>query len=346
MRKSILIISVALLAICLWLLLHQRTGSPSNVNVQTVAAVTTNQNSVAAPKSAVQTPAPSAPAPIAVAAVTPTPASNATNAINPTIAEAWQKPIDFYGKVVDENTNPLAGVSVEFQWDDLTANNWTRTATTTSDMEGLFSLHGGHGATLIVSVTKAGYYASQKDTGSFHYAVPNDNQTYASDQGNPAIFHLWKKGQGTELVTSQNGMRPDLAVRVPINGDSVNVDLLGKKVVANGDLELSQIKPDRANVQQATNWSFHISIPTGGVVEEDDAFPFTAPETTYQPTIDFNFVKGEPDWVTQFTKTYYIEFGQPAKYGWLQIDANISQQTVFLKYAINPTGSRNLEPIQ
>jgi hypothetical protein len=346
MRKSVLITSAVVLAICLWLLLHRRTESSDELGTQTAVAMTTNQNPVAVPKAAVPAPAPNAPAPIAVASATSMQATNAANTINPTIAEAWQKPIDFYGKVVDENTNPVAGASVEFRWDDLTANDWTRTATTTSDAEGLFSLHGEHGATLAVSVSKVDYYASQKDTNSFHYAVPNDNQIYSPDQLSPAVFHLWKKGQGAELVTSQNGMRPDLAVRVPINGDLVSVDLLAKKVVANGDLELSQIKPDRLNLQQATNWSFHISIPTGGFVEEDDAFPFTAPATTYQPAIDFNFVKGEPDWVTQFTKTYYIEFGQPAKYGWLQIDANISQQTVFLRYAINPTGSQNLEPAQ
>jgi hypothetical protein len=97
-------------------------------------------------------------------------------------------------------------------------------------------------------------------------------------------------------------------------------------------------------MQQATNWSFHMSIPAGGFIEEADAFPFTAPETGYQTTVDLNFVKGEPDWVTQITKTYYIAFGQPQKYGWLRVEANIAQQTVFLTYAINPTGSRNLEP--
>jgi hypothetical protein len=89
-----------------------------------------------------------------------------------------------------------------------------------------------------------------------------------------------------------------------------------------------------------------MSIPAGGFIEEEDAFPFTAPETGYQTTVDLTFVKGEPDWATQISKTYYIAFGQPQKYGWLRVEANIAQQTVFLTYAINPTGSRNLEPAQ
>lgn len=59
-------------------------------------------------------------------------------------------------------------------------------------------------------------------------------------------------------------------------------------------------------------------------------------------TLDFE--KDSTNWVTQFSKDYYIQFGQPPKYGLLHIDGNIAQQTIFLKYAINPTGSRNLEP--
>jgi hypothetical protein len=177
---------------------------------------------------------------------------------------------------------------------------------------------------------------------SFNYAFGPD--ILSPDPHNPVIFQLRKKGQGAELVTSDNGIQPSLAALVPINGDPVSVNLLQKEVGTSGDLEISQVKPDSSHWQLATNWSFHMSIPAGGFIQEEDAFPFTAPETGYQTTVDLNFVKGEPDWTTQLTKTYYIAFGQPQKYGWLRVEANIAQQTVFLTYAINPTGSRNLEP--
>lgn len=49
---------------------------------------------------------------------------------------------------------------------------------------------------------------------------------------------------------------------------------------------------------------------------------------------------------TQVSKQFYITFGQPRRYGWLRIESNLAQETVFLTYAINPTGSRNLEPGQ
>jgi hypothetical protein len=46
------------------------------------------------------------------------------------------------------------------------------------------------------------------------------------------------------------------------------------------------------------------------------------------------------------TKQFYITFGEPKKYGWLRIESNLTQETVFLTYAINPTGSYNLEPME
>jgi hypothetical protein len=161
---------------------------------------------------------------------------------------------------------------------------------------------------------------------------------------NPVIFHLHRKGQGTQLITSDYGVRPDFPILVSRDGSPVNVDLLQRKIDTSGDLQISQVKPDARNWQLATNWSFHMSLPDGGFIEEDDAFPFTAPETGYQSTVELNFTKGDASWLTQFTKTYYIVFGQPQKYGWLQVDANMMQQTIVMKYAINPTGSRNLEP--
>jgi hypothetical protein len=342
MRKSVLIVCGLVLAVCLWLLLHRRTEAPgSGVSSVTVAA-TTNQNPLPAPPPKVATPVPNVPAPVAVAPNKP--ATSAPAAILPTAAEIWQKPIDFYGKVIDENSNPVAGVSIQFHWTDLTALNQERTDSTESDANGLFSLRGKHGGSMTLWFSKEGYYSSHNGQMSFNYAAgPN---ILSPDPLNPVIFQLHKKGQGVELVTSANGLQSSLAALVPINGDPVKVDLLQQKVGASGDLELSQVKPDRSHWQTATNWSFHMSIPAGGFIEEADAFPFTAPETGYQTTVDLAFVKGEPDWATQISKTYYIAFGQPQKYGWLRVEANIAQQTVFLTYAINPTGSRNLEPAQ
>jgi hypothetical protein len=41
---------------------------------------------------------------------------------------------------------------------------------------------------------------------------------------------------------------------------------------------------------------------------------------------------------------HYAVLGQPRKYGWLRIESDLAQATIFLMYAINAPGSRNLEP--
>ena len=108
-----------------------------------------------------------------------------------------------------------------------------------------------------------------------------------------------------------------------------------------GELEISQNKPP---LQAATNWSFRMSIPSGGLVENQDEFQFEAPKTDYPRAVEYHFTKGETNWTTHVTKQFYIVFGQPHIYGWLRIESDLAQETIFLTYAINPDGSHYLEP--
>ena len=108
-------------------------------------------------------------------------------------------------------------------------------------------------------------------------------------------------------------------------------------------MEISAVKPDRLKLERASEWAFKMSIPDGGFIEQNDEFPFEAPEAGYQPTIDFHFKAGETNWTDTIHKSYYIAFGQPRKYGRLDLDTQMYWGTR-LTYAINPTGSRNLEP--
>src|SRR6266478_6695400 len=55
----------------------------------------------------------------------------------------WKQPINFWGNVVDESNAPVAGASVHFSWNDLSADG-TSTSSTNSDANGLFSLTGKH----------------------------------------------------------------------------------------------------------------------------------------------------------------------------------------------------------
>jgi hypothetical protein len=206
--------------------------------------------------------------------------------------------------------------------------------------QGLFSIQGERGPTLSVAVSKEGYHAAQGARRAFSFGSLAPAQ-FAPDQHNPVLFLLHKKGPGVHLVSSQSGMRPDLALRVPTDNTPFRLDLLRNEAGTSGQLEISQNKPP---LNAAVEWAFRLSLLDGGLLENGTEFPFEAPETGYTPTVELRFHQNQGPWSTHIKKTYYIAFGQPVKYGTLRVETDLSQQTVFLRYAINPTGSRDLEP--
>jgi hypothetical protein len=256
------------------------------------------------------------------------------------IQNQWRTPIEFYGKVVDEANSPVEDAQIIFSCNDLSETG-TSDYKAKSDASGLFSIKDITGKLLTVHVHKDGYYSSSRDNDSYYYAGQNVN--FRPDMNIPVVFHLRKIGKGAELLTSQKGMNPQLGISVPKDGTSVKVDLIQKQTSPSGQLEISQNKPPW---QGATNWSFRLSIPDGGLVENQDEYQFEAPASGYQPALEYDFVKTDTNWTTQVTKQFYIMFGNPPRYGSLSFQCNLRQQTVFLTYAINPDGSRNLEPQQ
>jgi uncharacterized repeat protein (TIGR03803 family) len=287
------------------------------------------------------------------------------------------RPINFYGKVVDENDQPVAGATAHFVWDVGATNNVPRpftdtgkiSADITTDSAGLFSLTNVMGTELDVSVSKAGYYSSRTNRGTqyFKYSKPNIDSFYGigdyfkPDPNHPVIYYLHKMGVGANaLVTSQYGVRDGLWVNVPRDGTPINVDLLNRKA-GNGPLEIMQKKPDfpvhggtieslspsdYAKLMSATNWSFTMKISDGGFIEENEEFPFNAPESGYQAVVKYDFQKGQTNWTVNFQRNYYIKFGSPALYAQLHLETWADSDYVILMYLINPDGSRNLEPKQ
>jgi len=260
--------------------------------------------------------------------------------------EAWKqkilRPIEFYGKVVDENEQPVEGASVSFSYNQFIPPERSFETNTVTDQNGLFSLSGVVGSTLGVHVEKAGYYSAKSvNQNHFDYMKHSGSAPFFPDSRYPVVFHLRKKGSGAELITSQHGMSPEIEISGLFDGSTVRVNFFNQTVGHEGQLELSSVKP-RAG-QQPTGWSFRMSIPDGGFVEQNDEFPFEAPESGYNPTLEFDFRAGTTNWTENLHKRYYIVFGQPPKYGRIDVETGI-HRGVSLSYAINRDGSRNLEP--
>jgi hypothetical protein len=255
----------------------------------------------------------------------------------------WKQPINFYGKVVDESNRPIADASVHFVWNDLSPTG-TSEADAKSDAFGLFSLEGKTGKRLCLSASKNGYYTTaDARVPCYEYANPGDG-LFTPDSAKPVLLRLRKKGSGVDLITSQYGMSPDFPVNIPRDGTPVNLDVMQRKIGPSGQIQVSENKPEHNAWQQAKSWSFRMEIAEGGFVEESDEFPFEAPETGYQPVVQFDFQQGQTNWTTGLKKDFYIKFGNPPRYGRFQVQTDISYGGAIITYAINPDGSRNLEP--
>lgn len=261
-----------------------------------------------------------------------------TRAQRERVAENWRKPIEFCGKVIDQYEQPVSGVQVQLIWTD-TSTNGTSEKHMLTDTQGQFFLRGTTGRLLQVWLIKDGYYVPKTNQNNFDYATG-----YMAAPSNPVIFRLVKKGEGADLITSQYGMSSTLDFSVSTSdGSPVRVDFFNRKTGRNGQMEISQNKPAYGAWQMATGWSYRLAILDGGFVETSDEFPFEAPASGYQSVVEFKFQKADANWTEHINKTFYIAFGNPRKYGRIRIETTMTTGTV-LEYAINPDGTRNLEP--
>src|SRR5207248_8222278 len=198
----------------------------------------------------------------------------------------WKTPISFYGMVVDETLSPISDASVHFEWTDLSPRG-TSEANTFSDSQGLFSLGGVKGKRLLVRVAKEGYYSSDsRNRQSFEFANPFEEIYYRPDNTSPILFHLRKKGAGTQLI------KKSVEVVLPGDGSGASIDLATGKLSQSGQMEIKAWKPwpPRPMVPHY-DWKVALTINGGGgFVEAPQEFAFEAPEAAYNPlfTIDMS----------------------------------------------------------
>ncbi len=108
------------------------------------------------------------------------------------IEEVLQKyivPITFYGKVIDENGNPVTGAKATFSASDISETGNTRYEVS-SKSDGWFSLDGIKGGGILVRVEKEGCYSSM---GGQYFDYNRESASHVPDPNNPVIFHLHKK---------------------------------------------------------------------------------------------------------------------------------------------------------
>jgi hypothetical protein len=93
------------------------------------------------------------------------------------------------------------------------------------------------------------------------------------------------------------------------------------------------------------DWSVHIQVPNGGLVERSDALNFQAPANGYVPEVTIEMPASLPtdQWKSDIQRDYFVRFGS-GNYGRIQLRISGDKGRSIAETFLNPNpGSRNLE---
>ncbi len=99
----------------------------------------------------------------------------------------YKRPIAFYGRVCDEQGNPIAFVNVVITIHGL---NGVSELQISSDAAGQFKVVGKRGKFIFVGASKPGYGRGPKSSGTFEYAEFFSERFHQADPSNPVVFVL------------------------------------------------------------------------------------------------------------------------------------------------------------
>src|SRR6202040_3973358 len=112
MRKRVWISCVVVLFGCLFLLFRRATEPPTAISQQQIEPTTNAPSQPERPKAVETSQSTNVPN---VLKVVPRPSETEfTKDLQRRMLAGWQRPIEFYGKVVDEKSNPVEGASISF----------------------------------------------------------------------------------------------------------------------------------------------------------------------------------------------------------------------------------------
>jgi hypothetical protein len=255
-------------------------------------------------------------------------------AINSQMLASWQVPIEFYGKIVDEKSNAVAGATIELRWPETPSPDGNRIKIVQSDKYGTFFLTGEHGPSLDISITKAGYYWSSGDTKMFKYGMFADKM-FVPNRETPVVFHLHKVGEPQPLFEAEFPTAIGRIAQLRMNGTPL--------ILSVNSVQL-KLEFWKGNVNEARlyDWSVQVSLPNGEIQAASDELPLEAPESGYQSSVSIHMLATDSNWRGEAQSKFYVHLND-GTYGYVDLHLLARNGVFTVRSAINPTGSRNLE---
>lgn len=257
------------------------------------------------------------------------------------------QPIEFYGKVIDQRGEPVAGakvragVMVEKMWmGGKIVDHYT-----TTDGAGNFAFRGLRGARMIIQPSKEGYEFKADNSRNFNYSLLNrESERHHPNSSTPEVFKLWKLKGAEPLAHSEINR-----VGAPVDGTPVVFDLLrGRKTTGDGDLIITiERNPIHIDRGQRFDWMATLEVPNGGLIELNDAYANEAPLEGYAAKVVIEMKSASPQWQSSAFRRFYFKSRGGTIYGRLTVDITANYEPpptgVTLEAWVNPSGSRNLE---
>lgn len=267
--------------------------------------------------------------------------------------EGTNVPIEFFGKVVDQDGQPLQDVTVLYSYSVEKGNKlgvpWGQQLIeknrTSTGKSGLFSIVGVKGHTLAIdSLNKDGYKQIRRESWNFDYYESSAAGKFEPLSNKPVVFTMLAEITAEHLVVYGGDF--GLPMDVPGNGSPVRWNLWKGRLDPNGELQIT-LKREPAFVDQnrkITKWDAQIGVAGGGIIEaSSDESIFRAPEAGYSPLVEYPKMeqkRGIP------RRSFYVKTSD-GKYGRIELelyyDDNGPNARCFIKAYLNPSGSRNLE---
>lgn len=269
--------------------------------------------------------------------------------------EGTNVPINFFGKVVDQDRHPLNGVAVSYQYQTehvlLPGVAWARSeihkGQATTGANGTFSIEKLRGHYLsIEGFKKEGYKVPEQFSpavATFNYFGDTASGKFSPDKRRPIAFVMISVEAGQDLVVFNKG---DKGMRVPADGTPQRRNFWTGKKDPNGELQVTFLREPAvlSNTGEPPRWEAKVEIVGGGIMEaaRDDAL-WQAPEAGYLNALDYPKTeqrRGTPN------RAFYVKTADD-KYGRIELELFPRDEgaTVrcFIKTQMNPkAGSRSV----
>lgn len=251
----------------------------------------------------------------------------------------WKMPIEFYGKVIDQFSQPVEGAKVVLNWTTVIGPVPDPKTIIFTDSNGRFELKGVQGKVLLVDVSKEGYDYNEKSQGDFEYASFYQENFHVPDPNTPVIFSL-QKLMGAEPMYKYLSYG-----EIPLGGTPLVYNVEKGKITEPGDLAFSVL------LGESNRYGSDFSVTIQGLngascIFSSDEFLFQAPEMGYRGVLTIDHKLTASNYSPAQILRFYVRTGT-GKYAAIDAKVSLLGDLSGANFRIiayfNPSGSRNLE---